>query len=655
MTRDAAMKRSRGLTALVTLVFLLVLLRTAWVSDDALISLRTVLNVTHGYGLTFNIVERVQTFTHPLWLFAITAVYLVVRNIYVAVFTLSIGASLWVFWIAVRNARSPIQAWLVAGVLLFSHAFMDFATSGLENPLSNLLFAAVVALCFNDTLDPRRRLTGLWLCLSGLYLTRPDDVLLALPVVLLASVQMRRIGTIVRAAAIGLAPALAWTVFALIYYGFPFPNTAYAKLGAGISGGEMWTQGVLYLVDSIDRDPITLLVVAFGAALAVASRTTVMRALAAGLLLHLLYIVTIGGDFMSGRFLCAPLFVAVLIIGRAPVGGRDLWVGASVLFGLVGLSPFVIPATSDSRFSSNQVKRDGIADERAVYFQGASLLNAGRRTFDEPEYRPRDSAQHPTVVMDVCGLLGDTGVNSGPDAHALDSCALADPLLARLPAVWNTQWRIGHFRRMIPKGYREGLLQGANLIEDASLHTYYDQMRLITRGPFFSAARWRAIASMNTGAFTHLIDRRFYRFGGELVALADVSSIRQDESALDAPGTLPIAGALAVAVEDRRGRRYLDIAVNSDQQFHLEFIRQNRLVSAADIGPIPEYRRKPGFVHYTLDVPARAARQGFDTVLITPIGDGATHVLGHLILDGEPTTDPELLRRVAIRDGFGVR
>ena len=47
------------------LVFLAVLVRTAWISDDGLISLRTVMNVTHGHGLTFNVGERVQTFTHP--------------------------------------------------------------------------------------------------------------------------------------------------------------------------------------------------------------------------------------------------------------------------------------------------------------------------------------------------------------------------------------------------------------------------------------------------------------------------------------------------------------------------------------------------------------------------------------------------------------
>ena len=51
------------IASLLTLVFLVVLVRTAWISDDALISLRTVLNVTNGFGLTFNIDERVQTFT----------------------------------------------------------------------------------------------------------------------------------------------------------------------------------------------------------------------------------------------------------------------------------------------------------------------------------------------------------------------------------------------------------------------------------------------------------------------------------------------------------------------------------------------------------------------------------------------------------------
>ncbi len=38
---------------LLCLIFLAVLLRSAWLGDDALITLRTVLNVTHGYGLIY--------------------------------------------------------------------------------------------------------------------------------------------------------------------------------------------------------------------------------------------------------------------------------------------------------------------------------------------------------------------------------------------------------------------------------------------------------------------------------------------------------------------------------------------------------------------------------------------------------------------------
>ena len=46
----------------------LVMLRSAWVSDDALITFRTLDQFTSGNGLRWNLVERVQTYTHPLWL-----------------------------------------------------------------------------------------------------------------------------------------------------------------------------------------------------------------------------------------------------------------------------------------------------------------------------------------------------------------------------------------------------------------------------------------------------------------------------------------------------------------------------------------------------------------------------------------------------------
>ena len=44
----------------------------AWIGDDAYITFRTVENFVHGRGLTWNIAERVQAFTHPLWVLCLS-------------------------------------------------------------------------------------------------------------------------------------------------------------------------------------------------------------------------------------------------------------------------------------------------------------------------------------------------------------------------------------------------------------------------------------------------------------------------------------------------------------------------------------------------------------------------------------------------------
>lgn len=71
-------------------LFCVLLLRTAWISDDAAITLRTALNFTHGYGPVFNIDERVQAYTHPLWFLLLSATSLLLGNIWVATPCLSI-------------------------------------------------------------------------------------------------------------------------------------------------------------------------------------------------------------------------------------------------------------------------------------------------------------------------------------------------------------------------------------------------------------------------------------------------------------------------------------------------------------------------------------------------------------------------------------
>src|SRR5687768_7432065 len=52
---------------LVAVASTLLIFNYGWISDDAYITARYADNLAHGHGPVFNVGERVQGFTHPLW------------------------------------------------------------------------------------------------------------------------------------------------------------------------------------------------------------------------------------------------------------------------------------------------------------------------------------------------------------------------------------------------------------------------------------------------------------------------------------------------------------------------------------------------------------------------------------------------------------
>ena len=76
------MGAARGGLAAAVLLYGVVILRTAWLSEDAFITFRTVDNFIHGFGLTWNVSERVQAYTHPLWMLLLSIAYFLTREIY---------------------------------------------------------------------------------------------------------------------------------------------------------------------------------------------------------------------------------------------------------------------------------------------------------------------------------------------------------------------------------------------------------------------------------------------------------------------------------------------------------------------------------------------------------------------------------------------
>ena len=67
---------------LLLLMFGWVFYVTAWVTEDAFITFRVIENLLNGYGPRWNIDERVQVFTHPLWMFLLVPIVAVCGDPY---------------------------------------------------------------------------------------------------------------------------------------------------------------------------------------------------------------------------------------------------------------------------------------------------------------------------------------------------------------------------------------------------------------------------------------------------------------------------------------------------------------------------------------------------------------------------------------------
>lgn len=604
-------------------LFLVVLVRTAWVSDDAYISFRTVDHFVHGNGLTWNPGERVQAYTHPAWLFLMSAGYWLTGEIYYTGIAISLAVSLAALALfAFRLAPSPWAAVCGLVLLLSSKAFVDYSTSGLENPLSHLLTGLFLLLLLGGP-KRDRDLFGLALVASLIAVTRLDLLLVCLPGLAWA-LYRRRGARAVGWCAAGLAPLAAWELFSLFYYGFLFPNTAYAKLMTGIPRLEYLEQGLFYLLNSIWLDPLCLAAIAAAIVLGLRGAVPSHRWVAAGVVLYLVYVVYVGGDFMSGRFLTVPLFAAVTLLAREPgLATRSTQLILAAVVFAFGLTLERAPMRTGSGYGADRVRiawRDdrGIADERAIYFQMTGLLNTSRSLrLPEPPFpaTPEPGAGTPVVVLKSIGIYG---YQAGGRYHVVDSWALGDALLARLP-VKSGPWRIGHFRRSLPAGYIETLETGVNRIVNPQLAAYYDHLRLIIRGPLWSAARWRAIWKLNVGGYAETVAAGE---GRRLTPSVSLAALNRSARAArwDTPGNIILdEDGVEIRLGSPSRRSRVGLNVDGNDVYELIFLRGAEELAAAQVGG----ERRPNMTRRVVSVPAVAVRSGYDRLRLRPVeGDG---------------------------------
>ena len=472
-----------------------------WMSDDGLIVLRTVRNLLAGNGPVFNAGERVEANTSTLWQYII---YLGALVSDLRLESIATAFALGFTTLAVIFATLGTAGFYRgSGVFLLPFGGLiyislpparDFATSGLEWGLAIFWIGLWWYFLVGWATRPQSRVP--WLALlafwSGLsWLVRPELALYGgLAGIMLLVFEPRKWWRILL---IAIPVPLAYQIFRMGYYGLLVPHTAVAKSASG----SQWVNGWIYLADF--NQPYQMWIVALVAIAAGCccvwgtkaqwrSRTAAIIALVVSCaLIHFLYVMRVGGDFMHGRMLLLPLFTALLPVGvialrpmrlQAITGGLVFaggmgWAASAV----IGGHPYELP---------DDPKDFNIVDER-IFWQLATYRDSPTRSAEDfqtarnlkdfvpqlqvaqetnsgqllqimvqeeplvlswtPAPRTTETTDLSTMPLSLTMInLGMTSMNAPLDVRVVDTMGLSNPLAARQPR--QPDARVGHDKNL---------------------------------------------------------------------------------------------------------------------------------------------------------------------------------------------------------------
>lgn len=514
-------------------LFSIAFFQTAWVAEDAFITFRTIDNALNGLGLTWNPGERVQTYTHPLWFALLLSSVAIFKDPYYVSLALSYALSFYTLCVLILGTGGwRLQSALAVIALLWSRAFIDYSSSGLENPLTHALLVTYLFAWLKMS-DTRKKCYVLTAIAAAMFLTRPDAIVLIIPSLAIYFWDKRQN---IRECAVpfilGAVPAIVWVAFSIFYYGAPVPNTALAKIQTGQNLYQNAVQAWNYYGWAVWNDLPTAIILNAGIIAGLIGRRRNLWPLSVGLLLWACYLIYVGADYMGGRFFSAPTLLASAIIairvGDIP-GKRIVRIMAALLVVTAWALRFTV--FSPSTFHSPVISQHGIADERGFYYMNLGLRpTLARGTwFAHPWLIEGRDLRSTSGAYARCSI-GMIAYAAGPDVRWIDPLALAEPFLSRLPS--RDGARVGHYERALPPGYLDELINKSGSIQDAKLHALYADVDLATRAPLFDANRMGAIWRLNTGHHKRAAEN----FDRNLIAL---------------PGSPPSANPKAGCLGDR--------------------------------------------------------------------------------------------------------
>lgn len=288
------------------------------IHDDAFISFRYAKNLVEGNGLVFNVGERVEGYTNFLWIVILSPFLAIGLDIVPVSQVLGVifgGLTmLLIYRFSCRMVPTGRFANLIAVVFLAVNlSFVYWSSSGLETHFFTLLVLWGVIRKIDEIRD-RGKFPASSIALALASMARPEG-LLVFGSLLLYETFDRRIrprGFPLNLKAIGpfLLVFLPYYIWRYAYFGYPFPNTFYAKTGGGanqVLRGLLYTGGFLTMYGVLPL--LTGCLPLFRR-----ERRSWHLLVATVITLYTLYILFVGGDHMIAYRFFVPLLPLVFLL-----------------------------------------------------------------------------------------------------------------------------------------------------------------------------------------------------------------------------------------------------------------------------------------------------------------------------------------------------
>ncbi len=270
-----------------------------WTVDDAYIAFRYADHWGSGLGPVYNPGEAVEGFTSLGWVALLASLAALGAPLEASAKALGVlgAAGIFVALARLRPPRAAATAVLLAGT---AGPLTAWAAGGMEVAPAALVVLVVLTVGGRLLDDP----TPAGAFRAGLVaafgvVVRPEAALV-LPVLALGLALRRRsreAALVLLGGVVGYAPVEIWR---LVSYGWPLPNTAYAKVGAT---SDQIARGLNALVAAGPA----FLALAFLAPLGLLTGSRGVRLTLAWAALHVTFFVAVGGDGLPGHRLLVPL------------------------------------------------------------------------------------------------------------------------------------------------------------------------------------------------------------------------------------------------------------------------------------------------------------------------------------------------------------